>query len=89
MSSAVLINQMENKSGIVVYPNPAHDVIEIYFESPFETIEILDLQGQIIKKESVSCTSKKTLSIGVLPPGMYFVKVVNEKEQIVKKLIVE
>jgi len=72
---------------ISIYPNPAADNLTI--EVPQQaTIEILNIQGQLVKTLLASST-KTIVDVSALPGGVYVVEVKTEKGIKVKKFIKE
>jgi hypothetical protein len=68
-----------------IFPNPANSIIEIEL-AQIANVEILNLQGQIIK--IINTPSLKIISdISKLTNGIYFIKVKTDKEIAIKKLI--
>ena len=68
------ITNMANGAGVMVYPNPAHDVVTIKSTSVIESVEVVNMMGQVV----ISKSSKEKvvlLDIQSLPAGVYFVKV--------------
>lgn len=64
---------LETQSGrIIVYPNPAHDVLKLNSELNITEVRILDYAGRIILSEEVMNNSAK-INIGHLARGMYLV----------------
>ncbi len=66
----------EEISAIIVYPNPATDIINV--DGQFERIAVCDFQGRVL---SVAPKGEKTLNVSNLPSGTYYVKVTTEGEQ--------
>lgn len=56
---------------LMVYPNPASDVLNISFNSDIESIRLMSLEGQQIKI-SDKAAAEKQINIQQLAPGMYF-----------------
>lgn len=77
--SAVGINSTKNNKTITVYPNPANNLI--YFKNnsliPEEvTISLLNLQGQLLKKETkLMNTEKGFMNINNISEGVYLLKI--------------
>jgi hypothetical protein len=70
-----------------LYPNPAIDNITIEIQQQ-ATIEILSIEGQLIK--SISSSDNKTnIDVSALPKGMYVVEVKTENGIKMKKFIKE
>ena len=70
---------------IIIYPNPANEEVEIDGIQN-STIEIINVQRQIIKTLSISNT-KTIIDISKLSRGVYTIKVITDNNIIVKKLI--
>lgn len=59
---------------ISIFPNPSEDLITVKSYENILSIEVINIQGQVVK--SINESSKPaTLSIGNLPKGLYFMKV--------------
>ncbi|MFA4852230.1 MAG: SBBP repeat-containing protein [Bacteroidales bacterium] len=81
------INEFSNKFDISVFPNPSIDNITIIIPQK-ATIEISNIQGQLIKTLAVS-SNKTSIDVSAFPCGMYVVKVKTEKGVAVKKFVKE
>jgi hypothetical protein len=64
------------KSSVVLFPNPASDVLHVYFKSnqSFYQVEVVNGLGQGIKVGSVYHQDGATLNLSTLSAGMYFVR---------------
>lgn len=80
------IEGFNNSNKIILYPNPTMDYVIIEGLENKNTIEIVNLQGQIVKNLTVSST-KTTIDITALSIGIYTVKIKSDKGIFVKKLI--
>ena len=60
----------EEISAIVVYPNPATDIINV--DGQFERIAVCDFYGRVL---FVASHGEKSLNVSTLKPGTYYVKV--------------
>jgi hypothetical protein len=81
-------------SNLLVYPNPANNLIIIEYDLPLSAlsyINILDSRGQLIDKieweEDVSNLQKKH-DISIFAPGPYFIQLVRENTSIIEKVII-
>jgi hypothetical protein len=79
------INQNDVTDQVLIYPNPATDIITI--ECPQKAIiELLNLKGQVL--ETILCNNKKTtMDVRNLSAGIYIAKVKTDKGMAVKKII--
>lgn len=68
-----------------IYPNPAQDVIFITGFSE-GTIQIMDLEGRIIKERSIS--RQTSIQVADLAEGVYLIKISTEEKTITKKLFI-
>jgi hypothetical protein len=73
-------------STVNVYPNPANEKIMVTWENvPADEILLYSFQGKLVKKVKINTsTGNKTLDVGTLNKGVYFVKIGSKT----KKLIV-
>ena len=69
---------------IQFYPNPVKDIINITSEIPFDILNIYNLQGQLINE-----TKNNQIDVSQLNKGLYFVSIIIDGKNIVKKFIKE
>jgi hypothetical protein len=81
------IESFSNSSLIKIFPNPSINNITIE-TLPHSTIEISNIQGQLIKTVAASGT-KTNVDVSALPCGVYVVQVKTEKGVGVRKFIKE
>ncbi|MBO7287112.1 MAG: T9SS type A sorting domain-containing protein [Bacteroidales bacterium] len=76
------------ENDFVIYPNPVNDRLYIETQTLTQTIEIYDVYGRI-QNLSNSATQQLSNSINVdnLNSGVYFVKVVTENGEVVKRFV--
>ncbi|UCH14263.1 MAG: T9SS type A sorting domain-containing protein [Bacteroidales bacterium] len=73
---------------IDIYPNPSDNIINIEIENKNKTtIEIYNVSGKIVFSKKLN-SKKERIDISGLSEGMYFVKVTQEQDVMVEKLIV-
>ncbi len=70
----------EAKNYITVYPNPSTGLITISLpeNSPHSQLTILNLSGQELLHQ-ITTEPTTTINVSALPPGVYFVRLQNEK----------
>ena len=93
--SDTTVNVVENDAEIAeikVYPNPANSQLNIDFPVDYQvlntTIEIVDINGRTaFKTKPVSYTNQ--INIKQLNPGLYIVKIQNNKSLITRRIIVQ
>ena len=96
-SSSVVngINDLHNQSfSLNVYPNPATQFITVDLQkniSGSTIVELTDVSGKLLFKtnEGVLATGNHTLTIDVseFSQGIYYLRIQDEKQQLVKKIV--
>jgi len=71
-------------SGIVVYPNPAEDLINITSDLDIR-VNLYDMSGKILKEN----ITDKTIDLSNLPSGVYFLNIEHEGNIYNKRIIKE
>lgn len=72
-----------------VYPNPANNFINISNPDNIQInfVNILDLNGRMVKQVKLNAVSEATVDISELATGTYMVKIVSDKGSSVKKIV--
>ncbi|RNL78124.1 T9SS C-terminal target domain-containing protein [Sinomicrobium pectinilyticum] len=81
--------EISEEEQVVVYPNPVRDDINIYLqEIPEEKneVQLYNFSGQLVNRYSFKGGSY-SFSTQSLSPGIYIVKVKNEKGEIIQKIV--
>lgn len=86
-------DQLNHEATVVVYPNPASDIINLQFGVAAEgvaTVAIYNVAGQIVLQESISNINNAlyTLDTSILDAGMYVVSVENGTERFQERVLV-
>lgn len=79
-----------SKLSILIYPNPATDLVNIEFRgnttNPKTLLEVFEIDGRLLKK--ITITERKTqVDISVLPPAVYILKLTIGNEYRMIKLV--
>lgn len=82
----VSINETKSSDNIIIFPNPSLDFVVIDGLKNDDFIEILNLQGQIVKNLNVSST-KTSIDISELAKGIYYVRIKSNKKLHITKII--
>ena len=77
----------ELTSSLLLYPNPVNDKIYIETESEIEDIVVYDVYGRQQVTETTSHQGGLVIDVTDLKSGVYFVKVVTENGEAVKRII--
>jgi len=84
------VNEVANTNGqLTVYPNPASESINIANVNPTETTyaDIINVCGQVMGTFKMNNTNINTIPVGALAQGVYFVRVYNDKINVVEKFV--
>ncbi|KPJ71954.1 hypothetical protein AMJ52_08015 [candidate division TA06 bacterium DG_78] len=72
-----------------ISPNPTRASFTIHSPTPLQDIEIYDVCGRLLKAESWSeVQRKREVSLVNVDPGVYFVKVITEGNEFIRKVVV-
>jgi uncharacterized repeat protein (TIGR01451 family) len=90
---ASLSNASFTDNNILIYPNPAHNLVQINLQNTTETLEsitIYDVLGKTINKITNLSTNQVSLDVSNLSKGVYLVEITSEHNlKLIKKLIVQ
>ncbi|CAN5592588.1 hypothetical protein BH11BAC1_BH11BAC1_14490 [soil metagenome] len=87
-------NELYSAAGILVYPNPVGDELIIGLNpavknSRIQEIELFNLLGEILFKETIPLKNNSKINTSQLLPGIYFLKLNMEAENVVVKVVKE
>ncbi len=81
---ALSISEYDKNSTILIYPNPASDIINIQLNEATNylpvDIEVFDLQGRRVVKETITSNKEQSISIATLQKGMYLLRISSKNE---------
>lgn len=72
---ATAITDFEEVDDIVIYPNPASDKLNIVSENPVKTVQIFNLQGQLVQ----TAHHANEVEVSHLSAGMYICRITTDK----------
>lgn len=78
------LNYLDREQGLIIYPIPSKDRINLITKLNKGTIEIIDIIGKPIKSYP---SILKSVDISELSSGIYFLKIITEKGTITSKFI--
>jgi hypothetical protein len=82
------INETENNLLLDVFPNPATNELRIQSATlRIENISLYNLLGKIILRHSMHEKNKVVLDVHMIPAGIYFVQVRDEKNNLMYVII--
>ena len=76
----------ELASSFNIYPNPVNDKLYIETEIEIEEVSIFDIYGRRQELSAVSC-QPSAIDVSNLNSGVYFVKVVTNDGEVVKRIV--
>jgi hypothetical protein len=76
---------------VMVYPNPADDVlnIELVSKANISRIEIINMQGTIVKQKQVDTNQRTLLDVSDLTNGLYIVRIFSDRGIYSNKVTIE
>lgn len=84
-----LSTQDEHLNNVSIYPNPGNDFIKIKSLKNITDITIYNEIGQEIKTFLVRDSNTSTINTTNFNSGFYYLKITTEKEEIIKKVIIQ
>lgn len=80
---------IDPSAAYTVFPNPATDKITLQCptDKKMDKIELMDIQGKLIKAQSSGNATEKRIDISMLPNGIYFIKITSGKDVVYKKIV--
>ena len=86
---ALLSNDSFNLlSNVVIYPNPSSGNITIESKTTIENIQLISINGQLLKEIKKPLFENNSFTIDNLPQGFYFLKLSSESQSTTRKIIV-
>ncbi|BDS09919.1 PKD domain-containing protein [Aureispira anguillae] len=90
---SVGIQQLSNSMSLAIVPNPAKEQTHLIFSEPLSedlTIELMNLDGRIIKKNRlIEGESTLALPLTDLPPALYLIRLSTSSITDVRKLVIQ
>ena len=83
-----LHNINQKKYDLLVYPNPAQDVVDVHIngKTSIKSINIIDPQGRMIKSYGDIQQKHFQVDVSTLPMGLYYIQV-NHNEGVISQLL--
>jgi hypothetical protein len=86
VSPCASINELSyEKNAVVIYPNPANNLITIITDNEFKNIEIINGIGQVVS----NIAQQKIINIESLSSGVYFIKLYDSNKLITTKKFIK
>jgi hypothetical protein len=82
-------NSFVLENSISIYPNPTNNhTITIESLNNLDEIQLITINGQILREIKNPVLQNKTFTIDNLQQGFYFLKISSNQQQIIKKILV-
>jgi hypothetical protein len=92
---SITINQQSeyyNSKEVIIYPNPANSYVTIQNKKSQAVQYLLtlrDINGQEVLSKKAVFNNFYNMDLNNIKNGMYFLTLTNNKEQIVKKIVIQ
>ena len=73
--------KISNTDDITIYPNPVSDKLNLKFDGNADTIQILNVNGQVIRKQEY----QNSIDVSMLKSGFYFLKLGDAVAKFIKE----
>ncbi|MGN0213236.1 MAG: C10 family peptidase [Muribaculaceae bacterium] len=87
LTSSSGIDDVDAVNGVVVYPNPAADVVYVESADTMDNITVYSLSGQQVLAANAAGERRDALQVGNLQSGVYVVKIATKDGEVVCRLI--
>jgi hypothetical protein len=87
----VSTNEITKEQHVKIYPNPAKDIVTVYFDGFLDEaeIKILDINGRVIFQTKNFINKEISIPTNQFSKGIYIVKIQDSSNQISSKLVIE
>lgn len=90
LSCPVSVNELENSTGITVYPNPANSRITVKSAgTALNSVSIYNLYGSLISVPETITGKDRSLDLSELPAGVYTMELESSNHQITHKKFIK
>lgn len=81
------ITNYETDENILIYPNPAHDYINLKNLTEYNKLDIIDLSAKVVRTLHLYGNNNVQLSLSGIPAGFYIIEVSGSKRIVTSVLI--
>ncbi|MDL2296546.1 fibronectin type III domain-containing protein [Bacteroidales bacterium OttesenSCG-928-B11] len=81
-----LADDYQLESRVLIYPNPAENILNVKLDFPFEKMEIVNIIGQVVHAEAIG-ELDFSVNISQYNAGVYFIKLTGGQGAAVKKFV--
>ena len=77
-------------NNVEIYPNPASSVINVKSDMNGEgQVSLIDMTGRVVKNVNVTDISNATINVEDMSNGIYFIKIQQENNSIIDKVVIK
>jgi hypothetical protein len=80
------IEDLSLNNSVKIYPNPADKNLTIAMETPFQTIEVSNILGEVVYSAQIN-VNELQLDVAAYCTGVYFVKLQGKEGVVTKKFV--
>jgi photosystem II stability/assembly factor-like uncharacterized protein len=73
---------------LIIYPNPSNGIFTVAQSTQINSVEVVNMLGETVYSSKGNAENKKEINLSGLPQGIYFIKVNNENQSQVKKIVI-
>ena len=88
LNPTVGVDEVENNSSIIIFPNPTNGIFTINSTQQINTIEVFNTLGQAVYNKKITSNST-TIDLTLFPKGLYLVQLKTNTNIITKKIVYE
>ncbi|MCD6066828.1 MAG: hypothetical protein K0S33_1654 [Bacteroidetes bacterium] len=85
---AIGLANVSATNGIKIYPNPAHDMLQVETPGAMFDIKIIDALGRVVYN-ATALQSKESINTSAIAKGIYTVQLASEGRQYIQKLVID
>jgi len=77
------------QANIIIYPNPANDILNIKSDTPILSFEIYDALGRLVQSETEMYSTESAVNVSSLTRGIYFIRLHTTNSTAEYKVVIE
>ncbi|MFN5347216.1 MAG: T9SS type A sorting domain-containing protein, partial [Bacteroidota bacterium] len=86
LQGVVGLNENDNKTEFILFPNPANNNCQLIFPANTNAIELIDASGKTIDHYEVNNETSKVISMANYADGFYILRFISNNGSTTKKL---
>jgi len=75
-------------SEIMIYPNPANEMVYVSANSKIQQIELINHEGRVVKQQNVN-SNQVTFNVSDVASGIYGIRITSPNQLTTKKIVIE